>query len=191
MLVEHIEEYGLADWVRSVRVHHDQTYQHCLLVSGAAAAFGQHLKFNDADRRRAAMAGLLHDIGKAKISVAILDKPVELDDEDMATIMQHPVLGHEALQAVNGLHPEMLDVVLHHHEHIDGSGYPHGLQGSEISDLTRMVTIADVFGALIEHRAYKAPMSGRDAYQVLLGMDTKLDHDLVRAFQPLSQAQFE
>ena len=80
-LVEHIEEHGFADWVRAVRVHHDQTYQHCLLVSGAAAAFSQHLKFNATDRRRVAMAGLLHDIGKAKIPLAILDKPDKLNDD--------------------------------------------------------------------------------------------------------------
>jgi putative nucleotidyltransferase with HDIG domain len=190
-LVEHIEEHGFADWVRVVRVHHDQTYQHCLLVSGAAAAFCQHLKFSGTDRRRVAMAGLLHDIGKAKIPVAILDKPAKLDDEEMATLIQHHVLGHEALQTVKGLHTEMLDVVRHHHEYLDGSGYPDGLQGSEISDLTRVVTIADIFGALIERRAYKSPMSGYDAYQVLLNMGTKLDADLVRAFQPFSQAQFE
>jgi putative nucleotidyltransferase with HDIG domain len=190
-LVEHIEEYGFADWVRAVRVHHDQTYQHCLLVSGAAAAFGQHLKFNGSDRRRVAMAGLLHDIGKAKIPVAILEKPNKLDDEETATLMQHAVWGHEALQTVKGLHPEMLDVVLHHHEYVDGSGYPHGLQGGEIADLTRVVTIADIFGALIEHRAYKPPMSGHNAFQVLLDMGTKLDRDLVGAFQPLSRAQFE
>ena len=168
-LVEHIEEHGFADWVRAVRVHHDQTYQHCLLVSGAAAAFSQHLKFNATDRRRVAMAGLLHDIGKAKIPLAILDKPDKLNDEEMATMMQHAALGHEALQTVKGIHPEMLDVVRHHHEYLDGSGYPDGLQGSEISDLTRVVTIADNFGALIERRAYKPPMSGHDAYRDFVG----------------------
>ena len=190
-LVEHIEEHGFADWVRTVRVHHDQTYQHCLLVSGAAAAFSRHLKFNNTDRRRVAVAGLLHDIGKAKIPVAILEKPDKLDDAEMATLMQHAALGHEALQTVKGIHPEMLDVVRHHHEYLDGSGYPDGLQGSEISDLTRVVTIADNFGALIERRAYKPPMSGHDAYQILLDMGGKLDRDLVRAFKTLSQAQFE
>ena len=190
-LVEHIEEHGFADWVRTVRVHHDQTYQHCLLVSGAAAAFSQHLKFNGADRRRVAMAGLLHDIGKAKIPLAILEKPDKLDDTEMATMMQHAALGHEALQTVKGIHPEMLDVVRHHHEYFDGSGYPDGLQGSEISDLTRVVTIADNFGALIERRAYKPPMFGHDAYQILLDMGGKLDRDLVRAFKTLSLAQFE
>ncbi len=190
-LVKHIEAYGIADWVQAIRVHHDQTYQHCLFVSGAAAAFAQQLGFSGADRRRVAMAGLLHDTGKVKIPVAILEKPSKLDDEEMAVVKQHAALGYDALQAVEGLHPEMLDMVLHHHEYLDGSGYPDGLRGSEIFDLVRLVTIADIFGALIELRAYRPPMSGQAAYQVLLDMGRKLDRDLVRAFQPFSRVQFE
>jgi len=88
---------------------------------------------------------------------------------------------------VPGLPTDMLDMVVHHHEYLDGSGYPHGLHASEISDLVRMITIADVFGALIERRSYKPPMSGSAAYQTLVDMGPKLDQDLVRAFQPVAQ----
>jgi HD-GYP domain-containing protein (c-di-GMP phosphodiesterase class II) len=84
----------------------------------------------------------------------------------------------------------MLDMVVHHHEFLDGSGYPHGLQGSEISDLVRMMTISDVFGALIERRSYKAPLSSEAAYQILLDMGPKLDRDLVRAFKFAAASTF-
>jgi len=190
-LVTQIEIYGFADWVHAVREHHSQTYQHCLLVCGAAAAFAQLLGFNEVDRRRVATAALLHDIGKAKVPVEILEKPSQLDHNEMAIMKQHPELGYEALRTVDGLHPELLDMVLHHHEYLDGSGYPHGLHSSEISDLTRIITIADIFGALLERRPYKAPMAGSAAYQVMLDMNQKLDRDLVRAFQPLSRVRFE
>ena len=73
-------------------------------------------------------------------------------------------------------------MVVHHHEYLDGSGYPHKLSGSEISDLVRIITIADVFGALIERRSYKPPLTGDAAYKILLDMGPKLDKDLVRAF---------
>jgi len=189
-LVLQIETYGFADWVQAVRVHHSQTYQHCLLVCGAAAAFAQQLCFNQADRRRVAIAALLHDIGKARVPISILEKPSQLDDDEMAAMKRHPEYGYEALRTIDGIQSELLDMVLHHHEYLDGSGYPHGLQASEISDLTRIVTIADIFGALIERRPYKAPLAGSTAYQVLLDMNRKLDRDLVRAFHPLSRVQF-
>ena len=81
----------------------------------------------------------------------------------------------------------MLDMVVHHHEYLDGSGYPHGLQGSEIADLVRVITISDVFGALIERRSYKPPLSGDAAYKILVDMGPKLDRDLVREFKFASQ----
>jgi putative nucleotidyltransferase with HDIG domain len=190
-LVDQIEEFGFADWVRAVREHHDQTYQHCLLVSGAAAAFALQLRFSKADRTRVATAALLHDIGKAKIPVAILDKPERLDEEEIAAVRRHAQMGYEALRSTSGISPEMLDVVLHHHEYLDGTGYPDRLSGADISDLTRVVTITDVFSAMIEHRPYKRNLPGPEAYQHLLYMGDKLDRDLVRAFKPLSQAHFE
>lgn len=189
-LVNQIEADGLANWVQAVRTHHNQTYQHCLLVAGAAAAFAVKLGFRASDRQRVATAALLHDIGKARISVAILDKPSELDPEEMAIVRQHPQLGLEVLLGVENLHPEMLDIVINHHERLDGSGYPHGLAGREISDLTRIVSITDIFGALIEDRAYKPAMAAPEAYQMLLDMGPKLDRDLVRAFKPLSGVNF-
>lgn len=188
-MIEHIEKYGFAEWVRAVHDHHGPTYQHCLLVAGAAAAFAKQLEFNRTDLNRVAVAGLLHDVGKAKIPVAILEKPMVLDAAEMAEVQRHVMLGYEALRATPDLHPEMLDVVLHHHEFLDGSGYPQGLQGNEISDLTRIVTITDIFGALIERRAYRGPLSGEEAYQILVDMGGKLDRDLVRAFKQLSRVR--
>jgi HD-GYP domain-containing protein (c-di-GMP phosphodiesterase class II) len=82
---------------------------------------------------------------------------------------------------------EMLDIVLHHHEYLDGSGYPDGLRGDQISDLVRIMTIADVFGALIENRPYRPPLSGEAAFQILLDMGPKLDRDLVREFRPVAR----
>jgi HD-GYP domain-containing protein (c-di-GMP phosphodiesterase class II) len=84
----------------------------------------------------------------------------------------------------------MLDVVLHHHEYIDGTGYPDGLKGNEISDLVRMVTIADVFSALIEERAYKPSLPDAKAYAILLTMGPKLDADLVREFRTALKIAF-
>jgi putative nucleotidyltransferase with HDIG domain len=182
-VVGQVEAQGLAAWIDTVRAHHSQTYQHCLLVTGLAVAFGQQLGFSRADRQRLSFAGMLHDIGKARIPLAILEKPGRLDDAELAVMRKHPQYGLDALGTVSGLPAEMLDMVVHHHEYLDGSGYPHGLMANEISDLVRVMTISDIFGALIERRSYKPPLSGEAAYQILADMGPKLDKDLVGAFR--------
>lgn len=186
-VVSDIESEGLVRWIDTVRNHRSQTYQHCLLVTGVAVTFGQQLGFANADKKKLAFAGLLHDIGKARIPLAILEKPGPLDAAETEIMKQHPLLGLETLQDMKAIDPDMLDMVVHHHEYLDGSGYPHGLKANQLSDLVRIITIADVFGALIERRSYKPPMSGAQAYQVLEQMGAKLDKNLVREFSPISR----
>jgi len=183
VLVNCIEAHGLGSWIGAVRRHHSLTYQHSLLVTGVAVAFGQNLGFSSQDRSKLSFAGMLHDIGKARIPISILEKPGPLDQAEMAAMRKHPEYGFDALKSVPGIHNDMLDMVLHHHEYLDGSGYPHGLKGVETSDLVRIMTISDIFSALIERRSYREPMSGRDAYQILLDMGPKLDKELVREFR--------
>jgi len=190
-IVSHVESQGLNSWVETVRTHHCATYQHSLLVTGVAVAFGQLIGVSRADRQRLSCAGMLHDIGKARIPVAILEKPGRLDEHEMDLMKKHPGYGFSALEGVAGVHQEMLDIVLHHHEYLDGSGYPHGLRANEICDLVRMVTIADIFGALLERRSYKPPMSSADAYKILVDMGPKLDQDLVRAFHSVARLEYD
>ncbi len=189
-IIRHIETEGLASWIDTVRKHHSQTYQHSLLVTGTAVSFGLQLGLSKTDRERLSFAGMLHDIGKARIPLAILEKPGPLDNDEMAVMRQHPQLGLDALGSVSEIHKEMADMVVHHHEFLDGSGYPHGLHASEISDLVRMMTISDVFAALIERRSYKRPLSSEAAYKILLNMGPKLDNDLVREFRFASNLHF-
>ena len=186
-VVDEIEKLGLASWVDTVRLHHSQTYQHCLLVTGVAVAFANHLKLSRADRDRLSFAGMLHDIGKARVPLAILEKPTALDFAEMVEMRNHPRYGFEMLSDPQVVSPEMLDMVVHHHEYLDGSGYPHGLRDNEISDLVRVITISDIFGALLERRSYKPPFTGAAAYKVLLDMGPKLDRDLVREFEFVSK----
>ena len=185
-LISFIESQGLATWIDVVRKHHSATFQHCLLVTGLAVGFGQAIGVSRLDRQRLSLAGMLHDVGKARIPLSILEKPGSLDDEELSIMRRHTELGLEALQTTPGLPDEMLDMVVHHHEYLDGSGYPHGLGSHEISDLVRMITIVDIFGALIEQRPYRPPLSSSEAYKILREMGPKLDQDLVRAFGPVA-----
>lgn len=169
-------------WLDMVWRHDDATYQHCLLVSGLAAAFAHRLGFREADRRLIAEAAVLHDIGKARIPLDILRKPAGLSPAEREVMRKHPGIGHGMLVAQGGFAPMVLTAVLSHHEHIDGSGYPHGLSDGDIPDPVRIITICDVYAALIERRSYKPPMPPGDAYAALVAMGGKLDRDLVRVF---------
>jgi putative nucleotidyltransferase with HDIG domain len=183
-IVDRLRDIGLSAYLAAIQNHHSRTYTHCLTVTAVAVGFGIQLGLGRTDSERLAVAGLLHDIGKSQIPLDILEKPGALDERESLIMRNHPALGFEMLRGTAGLPHDTHDMVLHHHEFLDGSGYPHGLQGSQISDLNRIMTIADVFGALVEPRSYKLPMSGVQALDVLHAMGPKLDAPLVRAFAP-------
>jgi len=185
-IVDRVAEDGLSAWLDTVRAHHEGTYQHCLLVAGVSADFGLNLKFGAQDMERLGFAAMLHDIGKANIPLTVLDKPGRLNEEERKLIETHPVIGFDALEKSPGISNEILDVVRHHHEYLDGSGYPDGLCGESISDLTRIVTISDIFAALIERRSYKPTMPREKAFEILRSMHEKLEIPLVSAFRKVA-----
>ena len=185
-ILKAIKQTSLREWLGIVGRHHTHSYRHCLFVTGFGVAFAQHLGMREDDQRRVARAGLLHDVGKAFIPVALLDKPGKLTAEEMQEIRQHPRLGHNALAAEGGFPPEMLDVVLHHHELLDGSGYPDGLSGDEISDIVRLLTIVDIHTALVERRAYRLPFTHAKAFAIMEQMGDKLDQQVLQVFRPVA-----
>jgi putative nucleotidyltransferase with HDIG domain len=185
-ILKAIKQTSLREWLAAVGRHHTDSYRHCLFVTGFAVAFAQHLGMCEDDQRRLARAALLHDVGKAFVPVAILDKPGKLTDEEVKVIRQHPRLGYDALAAQGGFPPEMLDVVLHHHELLDGTGYPNGLRADQISDIVRLTTIVDIHAALVEKRAYRLPFTHAKAFSIMEQMGDKLDQQLLQAFRPVA-----
>jgi hypothetical protein len=161
-ILKAIKHSSLREWLTTVGCHHEGSYRHCLF------------------------AALLHDVGKAFVPVAILDKQGKLTDAEVAELRSHPRRGYDALKAQGGFPPEMLDVVLHHHELLDGSGYPEGLAGNEISDIVRLTTIVDIYAALVEKRAYRMPFTHAKAFSIMEGMGGKLDQQLLQAFRPVA-----
>lgn len=179
---------SLRDWLVAIGKHHVRSYRHTLFVTGYAVAFAQHLGMRNEDQRRLARAALIHDAGKAYIPVAILDKPEALTPEEEAELAKHTQIGYDALKAHGDFPPEMLDVVLHHHELLDGTGYPQQLSGDQISDIVRMITIVDIFAMLVEDRADSPPMSHQDAITAMEQMRTQIDQPLLQAFRPVALA---
>lgn len=187
-VIASITQNGLTGWLDDVRKYHEGTFQHCLLVTGLAVAFALDIRFAAHDVKRLGMAATLHDIGKARIPLSILDKPGRLDPGEEEIMRQHPVIGYDLLKDIPGITPETLDAVKHHHEYLDGSGYPDALPAGQISDLARLLTIADIFAALIEARPYRPPMPRQDAYKILCDMEGKLEMPLVKAFRKVALA---
>jgi putative nucleotidyltransferase with HDIG domain len=185
-MADSIADDGLSSWLETVRRHHEGTYQHCLLVMGVAVDFGLSLGLPRRDVERLYSAAMFHDIGKAKIPLAVLDKPGKLDPHERALIETHPAAGYDVLKATSGVSPEILDVVRHHHEYLDGSGCPDALCAASISDVVRILTISDIFAALIEDRRYKPPMPRDRAYEIICNMRGKLEAPLVVAFKEVA-----
>lgn len=133
----------------------DYTYMHSVAVCALMIALARQLGLDDRQTEAAGMAGLLHDVGKAKIPKEVLDKPGKLTEQEFAIMREHPAQGYDILREMRNLPPEALDVVLHHHEKINGTGYPHGLKGEEISLYAKMGAVCDVYDAITSNRPYK------------------------------------
>jgi HD-GYP domain-containing protein (c-di-GMP phosphodiesterase class II) len=189
-ILKAIKHSSLREWLTAIGCHHTDSYRHSLFVTGFAVAFAQHLGMREDDQRRLARAALLHDVGKAFIPVAILDKPDALTGQEMSEMREHPRRGHDALAAQGDFPQEMLDVVLHHHEFLDGTGYPDGLHGKQISDIVRLTTVVDIYAALIEKRAYRLPFTHARAFAIMEGMGSKLDQQLLQAFRPVTMGAY-
>jgi putative nucleotidyltransferase with HDIG domain len=133
----------------------DYTYMHSVAVCALMVALAKQLGLDEAQTRSAGLAGLLHDLGKAVMPMAVLNKPGKLTEAEFTIIKSHPVEGHKMLLGGINVDPMALDVCLHHHEKVDGSGYPKGLKGDGISLYAKMGAVCDVYDAITSNRPYK------------------------------------
>jgi putative nucleotidyltransferase with HDIG domain len=182
-IVDGVSQHGLTAWLDNVRRYHEGTFQHCLMVTGVAVAFALDMRFASQDVMRLGIAATLHDVGKVHIPKSILDKPGQLDPSEEVIMRRHPMIGYQLLKDIPDISPEVLDGVKHHHEYLDGSGYPNALMAPGISDLVRLLTISDIFAALIESRPYRPTLTRQKAYRILCGMNGKLERSLIKAFR--------
>lgn len=133
----------------------DYTYMHSVAVCGLMIALGKQLGLTGRDLKDAGIAGLMHDVGKALIPNEVLNKPGKLTDEEFEIIKTHPRKGWEILNIAEGANAIALDVCLHHHERVDGAGYPDRIAGDPLTLFARMGAICDVYDALTSNRCYK------------------------------------
>lgn len=134
----------------------DYTYMHSVAVCALMIALARQLGLDESLHRRLGIAGLLHDLGKAMMPTEVLNKPGKLTDDEFRIMKSHPEEGYKLLLQSNGVDDIAFDVVLHHHEKTDGSGYPKGLKDEEISLYAKMGAVCDVYDAITSNRPYKA-----------------------------------
>ncbi|HQO16306.1 MAG TPA: HD-GYP domain-containing protein [Methylotenera sp.] len=148
-------ESALISLVR-LKTKDDYTYMHSVAVCALMIALAKELNLNETETKQAGMAGLLHDVGKAGIPLEVLNKPGALTDDEFTLVKLHPERGHAMLMQANILDDVVLDVCLHHHEKVNGSGYPHKLAADQISLFAKMGAVCDVYDAVTSNRPYKA-----------------------------------
>ena len=160
----------------------DYTYMHSVAVCALMISLARELGMGAAACRDAGLAGLLHDVGKAQISVELINKPGKLTDAEFDVMRTHPALGHALLVEGGSAGTVAMDVCLHHHERIDGAGYPHGLKGDAISQMARMGAICDVYDAVTSVRPYKSAWDPADAVARMASWAGHFDPTLFAVF---------
>ncbi|KQP13158.1 HD-GYP domain-containing protein [Pseudorhodoferax sp. Leaf267] len=158
------------------------TYMHSVAVCALMVALARQLGLDEEQTRAAGLAGLLHDIGKARLPLQVLNKPGALTEAEFAIVRGHPECGYAMLAAVGDVDADAMDGCLHHHEKMDGTGYPHGLAGAQISLVARMSAVCDVYDAVTSERPYKKAWDPAEALRRMAGWtDAHLDKHLFQA----------
>lgn len=160
----------------------EYTFLHSVSVCALMINFARNLGLNEQTTKAMGVAGMLHDIGKMSIPGEILNKPARLNDQEMDVVRNHPMRGHEILSLSGINEPMALDVCMHHHEKIDGTGYPKRINGDEISLASRMAAICDVYDAITSQRAYNQPFSASEALAQMIKWKGHFDQLLLKSF---------
>ena len=160
----------------------DYTYMHSVAVCALMIALARQLGLNEQQTRDAGMAGLLHDLGKALLPMEILNKPGKLTDAEFAIVKTHPAKGFELLQHAQGASDVTKDVCLHHHEKVDGSGYPKGLDSQSMTLFAKMGAVCDVYDAITSNRPYKAGWDPAESIKRMAEWKGHFDPSVFQAF---------
>lgn len=161
----------------------EYTLLHSVSVCTLLVTFAKSMGMDAETIRLAGIGGLLHDTGKIKVPNEILNKPGKLTDEEFDIMKTHPEVGWNIIREIPGIHAIPLDITLHHHERMDGSGYPHKMPGAEIPGLVRMSSIVDVYDAITSDRCYHRGMPAPEGLRKLWEWSKfHFDPKLVQAF---------
>lgn len=186
LLVETSQDHLIEDVLAALRDYDDYTFCHQMSVASLLVLFGIEVGIPAKDLRILAQAGILHDVGKRQVPLAVLHKPGALNAAEWAVMKDHVGFSTQILGRIDGLSKHVINVAAQHHERVDGSGYPHGLKAEAIDDLALVCAVADVFSALTDRRPYKPAKSRPEALSIMAGLcGSHLNRGVFRHFKAM------
>ena len=176
------EHNAIAIDIAQLKVSDEYTFKHSVDVASLSMIIGKRYGLTDEEIREIGVAGLLHDIGKSKIPDAILNKPGKLDDDEFEQMKSHTVLGFRILEKSKHFSNAIRQGVLEHHEKMNGKGYPLGIENEKIHKYARIMSVADVYDALVTERSYKKGFPKKDAIEIIMTMTGDLEMKSMQSF---------
>lgn len=184
-LIEYILELGdINKSLLDIKTHNNYTLLHSVDTGIMATFMGVALGLKKQELNDLAVGGVLHDIGKVKISPSIIDKKGPLSFEEFEEMKRHPIYGKEILMKNFNISRASIKAIEQHHEKIDGKGYPYGLKDKQISNYAKIVCVCDVYDAVSNNRSYRKKLLPNEAYELILaGSGTNFDKKIVNLFR--------
>jgi len=177
------ENRDIVNCINEIREADEYLYTHSINVSLLTMLIGKWMKYDYYSIKSLVSAGILHDIGKSKISPGILNKPGSLTPDEFTEMKKHTVYGFKIAEAMPGLNDDIRKGILMHHEREDGSGYPFGLKNEQIHNFAKIIAVADIYDAMTSNRAYRSMVC---PFEVIEHMEREnfgtLDHKIVSVF---------
>ncbi len=176
------ENDAVAMNIDALKVSDEYTFKHSVDVATMAMIIARKSGLPNKDVYQIGVAGLLHDVGKSHIPNEILNKAGKLTEEEFAVMKNHTIYGYNILKQKSEISNEIIAGVLQHHEKINGRGYPLKLASKQITPYARVLSVADIYDALVTERPYKKGFSAHDALEMIMAMTDELDVDFMRSF---------
>lgn len=184
-LVEHIiETKNVSEGLFDIRTYDNYTFVHCLDTCIMSTTLGLSLNLKESKLIEIGISSILHDIGKVKLPIKIINKAGPLTAEEYLEVKKHPLYGADILNSYMNISKEVIEGVAQHHERVDGLGYPYGIKGNSISILAKIVSVCDTYDAVSNDRIYRRKFSPSDAYELIMaGSGSLFDENMVVGFK--------
>ncbi len=168
--------------IGALKTSDEYTFKHSVDVATISMIIAKKMQLSKKEIYEIGVSGLLHDLGKTQVPPEILNKPAKLDHDEFEIMKQHSIFGYRMIKDQPAYNEEIKLAVLQHHEKINGQGYPLGVRDINICPYAKILSVSDIYDALVTERPYKSAYSQRDAVEIIMSMTAELDYTAMKAF---------